>query len=77
VVNAKILEDLVTLYDRGPGNFEILHLLVSLSGSKAQAQDWLCTPITSLGGAPLALMRSGHSDLVLEFLRRTGIGGFA
>lgn len=71
------LEDLLALYGRGPSEFQILRLVASWAGSCAKAQDWLCTPVPSLGAPPLELMRSGRAELVLGYLHRIGVGGFA
>jgi len=77
VGSSKTLEDLLALYGRGPSECQILRLATSWAGSCAKTQDWLRTPVPSLGAPPLELMRSGHADRVLGYLHRIGVGGFA
>lgn len=74
---SKTLQDLLALYGRGPSESQILRLVASWAGSCAKAQDWLCTPVPSLGAPPLELIRSGQGDRVLDYLHRIGVGGFA
>ena len=75
--SSKTLHDLLALYGRSPLECQSLRLVASWAGSCAKAQEWLRTPVSSLGAPPLELMRSGQADLVLGYLHRIGVGGFA
>lgn len=77
VGSSKTLQDLLALYGRGPSECQSLRLVASWAGSWEKAQDWLRTPVPSLGAPPLELMRSGRAELVLSYLHRIGVGGFA
>jgi hypothetical protein len=77
VGSSKTPQDLLALHGRGLLECQILRLVASWAGSCAKAQDWLRTPVPSLGAPPLELMRSGHADLVLGYLHRIGACGFA